>query len=125
MVSVVLVPEAPVIILSLRSEKLQNERSPNFGIFRPKVCTENPPNIPPSFDDLSCFVPVKQRPLKIHQKSPPLFTAKSPGKSDEEIPNMSLDSRHCNESNEEASVELKRQSTAGKRPRTAMNTIRH
>ena len=37
----------------------------------------------------------KRRPEKIHQKSPPLFNAKFPGKFEEKIRKMFLESGHC------------------------------
>ena len=63
-----------------RSEKLQNEASPNFLDFRPEFCpefcSEFYPNCSRSFRASFCG---KRRPEKIHQKSPPFFNAKFPG----------------------------------------------
>ena len=78
----------------VRSEKSQNESSPNFS----NVC----PGFYPGF--LSEFFPNflrifrasfrgKRRPEKIHQKSPPFFNAKFPGKYGKKIHKMFLERR--------------------------------
>ena len=65
----------------VRSEKLQNESSPNFSNFCPGFCpeffSEFSQNFPRIFRASFCG---KRRPEKIHQKSPPFFNAKFPGK---------------------------------------------
>ena len=80
-----------------RSEKLQNESFPNFSIFRPEFCpefcSEFSPNFLRSFRASFCG---RWRPEKIHQKSPPFFNAKSPGKFEEKIHKMFLESGQSN-----------------------------
>ena len=62
--------------LFFRSEKLQNESSPNFSNSCPGFCPEFCSRIfPEFFEDFSCFVSKKN-----HQKSPAFFNAKFPGK---------------------------------------------
>ena len=81
----------------LRSEKLQNESFPNFSIFRPEFCpefcSEFSPNFLRSFRASFCG---RRRPEKIHQKSPPFFNAKFPGKFEEKIHKMFLESGQSN-----------------------------
>ena len=55
----------------IRSERVQNEKSPNFSNFRPEFRSE----FSPTFQDFACL---KQRPQKIHQKSPPFFQCQIP-----------------------------------------------
>ena len=63
------IPEIPCA-QKVRSEKWQNESSPNFSNFCPQICLRN----------FRASFPRKRRPEKIHQKSPPFFNAKFPGK---------------------------------------------
>ena len=69
----------------LGSEKLQNKSSPNFSNFRPEFCpefcSEFSPNFLKNFRASFCG---KRRPETIHQKSPPFFNAKFPGKFEKE-----------------------------------------
>ena len=68
----------------VRSEKLQNESSLHFSNFCPKFCPEFRSELAPNFlRILPALFSGKRRPLKIHQKSPPFFNAKCPGKSEE------------------------------------------
>ena len=76
-------------VKSVRSEKLQNESFPNFLIFRPEFCPEFSPNFLRSFRASYCG---RRRPEKIHQKSPPFFNAKFPGKFEEKIHKIILES---------------------------------
>ena len=70
----------------VRSEKLQNESSPNFSNFRPGVCPEFCSEFSPIFSWIfRALFRGKRRPEKIHQKSPPFFNAKFPGKHEENI----------------------------------------
>ena len=83
--------------LCIRSEKWQNENSPNFSNFvpefLPEFCSEFSPNFSKSFRAL---FPRKRRPEKIHQKSPPFFNAKFPGNYEKNIHKMFLESRQRN-----------------------------
>ena len=67
--------------LPIRSEKSQNESSPNFSNscpgFCPEFLSEFLPNFLRIFRASFCG---KRRPEKIHQKSPPFLNAKFPGK---------------------------------------------
>ena len=76
-----------------RSEKLQNESFPNFSIFHPEFCPEFCLNFLRSFRASFCG---RRRPEKIHQKSPPFFNAKFPGKFEEKIHNIFLERRQSN-----------------------------
>ena len=82
-----------------RSEKSQNESSPNFSKFWPGFCPEFlsafPPNVLRIF---RASFRGKRRPEKIHQKSPPFFNAKFPGKYGKKIPKMFLERRQSNNS---------------------------
>ena len=70
----------------VRSEKLQNESFPNFSIFRPEFCPEFFPEFSPNFlRSFRASFCGRRRPEKIHQKSPPFFNAKFPGKFEEKI----------------------------------------
>ena len=73
-------PGAARIAQNIRSEKWQNESSPNFSNFcpefPPEFCSEFSPKILRNF---RASFPRKRRPEKIHQKSPPFFNAKFPG----------------------------------------------
>ena len=64
----------------IRSEKLQNESSPNFSNFGPEFCLEFSPNFPRIF---RASFRLKRRPQKIHSKSPPFFNAKFAGKHEQ------------------------------------------
>ena len=81
----------------VRSEKLQNESFPNFSIFCPEFCPEScsefSPNFLRSFRASFCG---RRRPEKIHQKSPPFFNAKFPGRFEEKIHKMFLESGQSN-----------------------------
>ena len=56
----------------VRSEKLQNESSPNFSNFRPEFCPEFCSEFSPNFSgSFRASFRGKRRPEKIHQKSPP------------------------------------------------------
>ena len=72
------------------SERVQNEKSPNFSNFRPEFCSEFSPKISRIF--FCAIFPGKRRTQKIHQKSPPFFNAKSPGKVKEKIHKSLLES---------------------------------
>ena len=61
----------------VRSEKVQNKKSPKFSNVRPEFCSEFRSEF---FEDFSCFVSCETETTKNHQKSPPFFNAKSPGK---------------------------------------------
>ena len=78
----------------VRSGKLQNESFPNFSIFRPEFCpgfcSEFSPNFSRTF---RASFRGRRRPEKIHQKSPPFFNAKFPGKHEKNIHKILLESR--------------------------------
>ena len=82
----------------LRSEELQNESFPNFSIFRPEFCPEFCSEFSPKFlrSFRASFFCGRRRPEKIHQKSPPFFNAKFPGKFEEKIQKMFLESGQSN-----------------------------
>ena len=84
----------PVLVKQIRSEKLQNESFPNFSNFRPEFCpefcSEFSPNFSRTFRASFCG---RRRPEKIHQKSPPFFNAKFPGKHEKNIHKILLESR--------------------------------
>ena len=92
----------------VRSEKWQNESSPNFPNFcpefPPEFCSEFSPNFSRSFRAL---FPRKQRPEKIHQKSPPFFNAKFPGNYEKIIHKIFLESRQSKRSVSEKGVVTK------------------
>ena len=70
----------------VKSEKVQNEKSPNFSNFRPEFCSEKCSKLSPKFSRIfRALFAGKWRPQKIHLKSPPFFNAKSPGKLQEKI----------------------------------------
>ena len=78
----------------VRSEKLQNESSPNFSNFRPEFCPEFCSEFSPNFSgSFRASFRGKRRPEKIHQKSPPFFNTKFPGKHEKNIHKMFLESR--------------------------------
>ena len=65
----------------LRSEKSQNEGSPNFSNCCPEFCLEFLSAFSPKIlRSLRASFRGKRRPAKIRQKSPPFFNAKFPGK---------------------------------------------
>ena len=77
-----------------RSEKLQNESSPNFSNFRPEFCPEFCSEFSPNFSRIfRASFRGKRRPEKIHQKSPPFFNAKFPGEHEKNIHKHFLESR--------------------------------
>ena len=81
----------------LRSEKLQTESSPNFSIFRPEFCPEFCSEFSPNFSrTFRASFRGRRRPEKIHQKSPPFFNAKFPGKHEKNIHKILLESRQSN-----------------------------
>ena len=84
-------PSDPLVgIPVLRSEKLQNESSPNFSNFCPGFCSE-------FFEDFLCFdLWGNGEQKKIHEKSLPFFNAKFPGKHGKNIHKIVLESRQSN-----------------------------
>ena len=78
----------------VRSEKLQNESSPNFSIFVPEFVPNFATNFPRIFRGfyVLCFVGNRDQ-KENHQKSPPLFNAKFPGKHEKKNRKMFLESR--------------------------------
>ena len=64
---------------NVRSDKLQNESSPNFSKFcpefSPEFCSEFSPNF---FEDFSCFVSWETETRKNSPKSPAIFQCKIP-----------------------------------------------
>ena len=71
---------------SVRSEKLQNESFPNFSNFRPEFCPEFCSEFSPNFSrTFRASFRGRRRPDKIHQKSPPFFNVKFPGKHEKKI----------------------------------------
>ena len=72
---------------------MQNEKFPNFSNFRPEFLSEFCSEFSPNFSRIfRALFPGKRRPPKIHQKSPPFFNAKSPGKVKEKIHKSLLES---------------------------------
>ena len=66
----------------IRSEKLQNERSPNYSNFCPGFCPEFCSEFSPNFTRIfRASFRRKRRPEKNRQKSPAFFNAKFPGKN--------------------------------------------
>ena len=59
----------------IKSEKLQNENSPNYSNFRPQFSSELSPNFSRIFRAL---FPRKRRPQKIHPKSHAFFQCQNP-----------------------------------------------
>ena len=83
--------------LSFRSGKLQSESFPNFSIFRPEFCPEFCSEFSPNFSRIfRASFRGRRRPEKIHQKSPPFFNAKFPGKYEKNIHKILLGSRQSN-----------------------------
>ena len=81
----------------VRSEKLQNESFPNFSNFRPEFCPEFCSEFSPNFSrTFRASFRGRRRPEKIHQKSPPFFNAKFPGKHEKNIHKILLGSRQSN-----------------------------
>ena len=81
----------------LRSEKLQNESFPNFSNFRPEFCPEFLLRIfPEFFEEFSCFASRETEARKNSPKIPPFFNAKFPGKFEEKIHKMFLESGQSN-----------------------------
>ena len=81
----------------LRSEKLQNESFLNFSNFRPEFCPEFCSEFSPNFSrTFRASFRGRRRPEKIHQKSPPSFNAKFPGKHEKHIHKILLESRQSN-----------------------------
>ena len=80
-----------------RSEKSQNESFPNFSNLRPEFCPEFCSEFSPNFSRTFCASFRGRRRLKkIHQKSPPFFNAKFPGKHEKNIHEILLESRQSN-----------------------------
>ena len=87
----------PPPIRFVRSEKLQNESFPNFSSFRPEFCPEFCSEFSPNFSrTFRASFRGRRRPEKIHQKSPPFFNAKFPGKHEKNIHKILLESRQSN-----------------------------
>ena len=83
------------------SEKLQNESVPNFSNFRPEFCPEFCSEFSPNFSrTFRASFRGRRRPEKIHQKSPPFFNAKFPGKHEKTIHKILLESRQSNKSHD-------------------------
>ena len=81
----------------LRSEKLQNESFPNFSNFRPEFCPEFCSKFSPNFSrTFRASFRGRRGPEKIHQKSPPFFNVKFPGKHEKNIHKILLESRQSN-----------------------------
>ena len=71
---------------NVRSEKLQNESSPKFSNFCPEFCQEFCSEFSPNFSrSFRASFRGKRRQEKIHQKSPPFFNAKFPGRYEKKI----------------------------------------
>ena len=86
-----------LLVLFFRSGKLQNESSPNFSIFCPEFCPEFCSEFSPNFSwTFRALFRGRRRPEKIHQKSPPFFNAKFPGKHEKNIHKILLESRQSN-----------------------------
>ena len=80
--------------LFLRKRKLQNESSPNFSNFRPEFCPGFCSEFSPNFSRIfRASFRGRRRPEKIHQKSPPFFNGKIPGKHEKNIHKILLESR--------------------------------
>ena len=70
-----------ILLENIRSKKLQNESSPNFSIFCPEFFPEFCPEFSPNcLRIFGASLHGQRRPKEIHQKSPPFFNAKFPGK---------------------------------------------
>ena len=69
-----------------------NESFPNFSNFRPEFCPEFCSEFSPNFSrTFRASFRGRRRPEKIHQKSPPFFNAKFPGKHEKNIHKILLD----------------------------------
>ena len=69
-----------------------------FRIFVPNFAPNSAPNFPRIFSrSFRASFRGKRRPEKIHQKSPPFFNAKFPGKHEKTIHKMFLESRQSND----------------------------
>ena len=80
--------------LFIRSGKSQNESFPNFSNCRPEFCPEFCSEFSPNFSRIfRASFRGRRRPEKIHQKSPPFFNAKLPGKHEKNIHRILLESR--------------------------------
>ena len=83
---------------NVRSGKLQNESFPILSHFHPEFCPGFCPEFcsefSPNFARIFCALfRGRRRPEKIHQKSPPFSNAKFPGKHEEHIHKILLESR--------------------------------
>ena len=77
-----------------RSEKSQNESFPNFSNSRPEFCPEFCSEFSPNFSrTFRASFRGRRRPEKTHQKSPPFFNAKLPGKHEKNIHKILLESK--------------------------------
>ena len=91
------VPKCPVLSPFVMLGKLQYESFPNFSNFRPEFCPEFCSEFSPNFSrTFRASFRGRRRPEKIHQKSPPFFNAKFPGKHEKNIHKILLDSRQSN-----------------------------
>ena len=80
--------------IQLGQKSRRTKVSPNFSNFRPEFCHEYCSEFSPNF--LRSFrgsFRGKRRPEKIHQKSPPFFNAKFPGKCEKNIHKILLERR--------------------------------
>ena len=81
-------------LVFVRSGKLQNESFPNFSNFRPEFCPEFCSEFSPNFSrTFRASFRGRRRPEKIHQKSPPFFNAKFPGKNEKNTQKILLESK--------------------------------
>ena len=81
---------------NLRSEKVQNEKSPNLLNFRPDFFPKNAPNFPPCFRDFPFFVSWETKTTENSLKLLAIFNAKSPGKLKEKNHKNVMESRQNN-----------------------------
>ena len=78
----------------IRSEKSQNKSSPNFANFRPEFCSRILLRIfPEFFEEFSCFILWETETRKNSPKIPAIFQCKFPGKFEEKIHKILLESR--------------------------------
>ena len=90
-------PLAVLFLPFFRSGKLQNKSFPNFSNFRPEFCPEFCSEFSLNFSGtFHASFRGRRRPEKIHQKSPPFFNAKFPGKHGKSIHKILLESRQSN-----------------------------
>ena len=81
----------------LRSEKLQNESSPNFSNFRPEFCPEFCSEFSPNFlRSFRASFRGKLRPEKIHQQSPPFSMQNSQANTEKKTHKIFLESGQSN-----------------------------